>query len=307
MSTKNSQPPDSDLDQLEAEAMAIIVQSTRIDPQKGALLFSGGKDSATVLHLAVKAFYPDPPPFVALHVDTGHNFAEVISFRDHTMKKLGMPLVVASVEESMAKYHLTDDSDRLPNRNRLQSITLKDCIAKLDLKFLSGGARRDEEKARAKERIFSLRSADGAWNPHRQRPEPWDLLNPFLPKESHFRVFPLSHWTELDIWRYIQREKIALPSIYFAHERRCLVNDTGLILSAAPWIKARPQDQIKNMKVRCRTVGDISCTALMESQAATVDEIVRELELSDLSERSLRVDDRFSSSAMEDRKKEGYF
>jgi sulfate adenylyltransferase subunit 2 len=299
-----AEAPDA-LDVLEAEALHIFREAVG-QLERPALLFSGGKDSAVLLHLAVKAFWPAKLPFPLLHVDTGHNFPEAITFRDQRVAELGARLVVGSVEESIATGRVTDVGEG-ESRNRLQSVTLLDTIAENRFDCLFGGGRRDEEKARAKERVFSLRDAFGGWDPKRQRPELWDLYNGAHRPGEHLRVFPLSNWTELDIWRYIARENVALPDLYYAHQREVVERD-GMLVAVTPFTPVRDGETSAVRTVRYRTVGDATCTGAVASEAATPEEVLVEVAASRLTERgATRSDDRASEAAMEDRKKEGYF
>lgn len=293
------------LKQLEAEAIYIL-RETAGQFQKPALLFSGGKDSITLVHLAYKAFKPGKIPFPLVHIDTGHNFSETIDFRDALVKQMGVRLIVGSVEESISKGTAKDIKGKGASRNTLQSITLLETIEKYGFDACIGGARRDEEKARAKERIFSLRDEFGQWNPKQQRPELWNILNGAIQAGENMRVFPLSNWTELDVWNYILQEKIAVPSIYFTHKRIC-IRRNGQILPHADFIFTDENDELLEMNVRFRTVGDITCTAAISSEADTVEKIIKEIQDTRLSERGARMDDKISDTAMEDRKKNGYF
>jgi sulfate adenylyltransferase subunit 2 len=293
------------LDRLESEAI-FILREAAAQSQNPALLFSGGKDSAVLLHLALKAFRPEKLPFPLLHIDTGHNFEGVTEFRDETAKRLGERLVVAHVEDSIARGSVRLTSP-LASRNAAQAVTLLEAIETHGFDLLLGGARRDEDKARAKERVFSHRDAFGAWNPKSQRPELWDLYNGRLQAGENFRVFPLSNWTELDIWTYIARENIALPKLYFAHERQ-VVRDGDFWRPITPVTPAAEGQLIENRLVRFRTVGDMTCTCPIESDAADVAAIIAETRLSTLSERgATRMDDKVNEAAMERRKREGYF
>lgn len=300
-----STPPRlSTLDALESEGIHIIREAVGA-ARKPVLLFSGGKDSVVVLHLATKAFWPGRVPFELLHVDTGHNFDEVLEFRDRTVEQLGLRLQVASVQEYIDAGRLRERPDG--TRNPLQTVPLLDAIASHKYDVVFGGARRDEEKARAKERVVSLRDEFGQWDPRNQRPELWNLYNPKHLPGQHVRVFPLSNWTELDVWRYIERENIALPSLYFAHERQVFARD-GMWLTPHPAVTVREDDAVVTKTVRYRTVGDASCTGAVESPAVTLEEVIAEVAATRITERgATRADDRMSEAAMEDRKKEGYF
>lgn len=294
------------LDILEAEAIYIF-RELAAQFKKPVLLFSGGKDSTVLAHLALKAFYPAMPPFPVMHVDTGHNFIEALTFRDQLVKKTGIELIVRKVEDTIKEKNLDDATGKFPSRNVLQSHTLLDAINEFGFDACIGGARRDEEKARAKERIFSVRDASGAWLPHNQRPELWDIYNGRIHEGENVRVFPISNWTELDVWHYIQREKIELPSLYFAHERQCLLHN-GKLIAASNYIKIEAHDEVVTKKVRYRTVGDMTCTAAIASEAATVEDVLNEIANSPISERGeTRMDDQLSDAAMEDRKLKGYF
>jgi len=292
------------LDSLESEAIHIF-REVGGEFDRPVILFSGGKDSTLLLHLAIRAFWPAPVPFPLLHVDTGHNFDEVIDFRDRTVREHGLRLEVASVQDYIDDGRLAERPDG--TRNPLQTTPLLDAINDNRFDAVFGGGRRDEERARAKERIFSLRNAFGQWEPRRQRPELWNLYNGRHRAGEHVRVFPLSNWTELDVWRYIKRESIELPSIYYAHRREVYRRD-GMWLTAGPWGGPRGNEPVRQMMVRYRTVGDGSCTGAVESSASTVDDIITEVAASRLTERgATRADDRLSEAAMEDRKREGYF
>jgi sulfate adenylyltransferase subunit 2 len=293
------------LDWLEAEAIHILRE---VAGQCGnpALLFSGGKDSICLLRLAEKAFRPGRFPFPLLHVDTGHNYAEVIEFRDRRAAELGERLIVRSVEDSMARGSVVLKSPG-ESRNKHQSVTLLEAIEELEFDACIGGARRDEEKARAKERIFSFRDGFGQWDPKNQRPELWDLYNARAHKGENIRVFPISNWTELDVWQYIEREQLELPSIYFAH-RRPVVRKNGLLQPVTSLTPAKDSDLVEEVQVRFRTVGDITCTAPVESDADTVAKIIAETAITTITERgATRLDDQTSDASMEQRKKEGYF
>jgi sulfate adenylyltransferase subunit 2 len=292
------------LGRLESEAIHIM-REVAGEFDRPVILFSGGKDSTVLLHLAVKAFWPAPVPFPLLHVDTGHNFDEVIEFRDRVVERYGLRLVVAKVQDWIDDGRLTERPDG--TRNPLQTVPLLDTITAQKFDAVFGGGRRDEERARAKERIFSLRNAFGQWEPRRQRPELWNLYNGRHRAGEHVRVFPLSNWTELDVWRYIQRENIELPEIYYAHERDVYLRD-GMWLAEGPWGGPRDGETLERKTIRYRTVGDGSCTGAVESTATTLDEVIAEVSASRLTERgATRADDRLSEAAMEDRKREGYF
>jgi sulfate adenylyltransferase subunit 2 len=297
------------LDALESEAIHVI-REVIAECERPALLFSGGKDSAVLLHLATKASWPQRIPFPVVHVDTGHNFPEVLTFRDQRIEQLGVDLVVSSVQEAIDLGEVVEDPRPGATRNRLQTYALLKTIDQYDFDAIFGGGRRDEEKARAKERIFSIRNEFGQWEPRAQRPELWDLYNTRRRPAEHFRVFPLSNWTELDIWQYIGREELTLPSIYFAHKREVFRRD-GMLLAVGPYAGPEPEvpgEEPFIASVRYRTVGDMTCTAAVESMAATVDDVIEETAISRISERgATRADDRFSFAAMEDRKREGYF
>ncbi|WP_026453206.1 sulfate adenylyltransferase subunit CysD [Saccharomonospora iraqiensis] len=289
---------------LESEAVHIF-REVAGEFDRPVILFSGGKDSTLLLHLAIKAFHPAPVPFPLLHVDTGHNFDEVLRFRDHVVEKYGLRLIVARVQDYLDDGRLTERPDG--TRNPLQTQPLLDAIADNRFDAVFGGGRRDEERARAKERIFSLRNAFGQWDPRRQRPELWNLYNGRHRAGEHVRVFPLSNWTEADVWNYIARERVELPSIYYAHTRAVFRRD-GMWLTEGPWGGPREGEEVHELTVRYRTVGDGSCTGAVESDAATVEEVVAEVLASRLTERgATRADDRLSEAAMEDRKREGYF
>ncbi|GIH25372.1 sulfate adenylyltransferase [Acrocarpospora phusangensis] len=296
----------SQLDVLEAEAIHIM-REVAAEFERPCLLFSGGKDSIVMLRIAEKAFWPAPIPFPLMHVDTGHNFSEVIDFRDRRVAELGARLVVASVQDSIDAGRVVEETGRRASRNRLQTTTLLDAIEEQEFDAVFGGARRDEEKARAKERVFSFRDDFGQWDPKNQRPELWNLYNAKIRKGEHIRVFPLSNWTELDIWDYIRREGIEIPSIYFAHTRRVFERD-GMLLPESDVLERGDDEPLFEAMVRYRTVGDITCTGAVPSTASTVSEIIDEIAATRITERgATRADDRASEAAMEDRKKEGYF
>ena len=294
------------LDVLEAEAVHVI-RECAAECARPVLLFSGGKDSIVLAHVARKAFAPAGLPFPLMHVDTGHNFPEVIEYRDRFVADIDERLIVASVEDSIAAGRVQDETGPRASRNRLQTTTLLDAIAAHEFDACFGGARRDEERARAKERFFSHRDMFGQWDPRNQRPEPWSIYNTKLRKGEHFRVFPLSNWTEVDIWSYIEREGLSLPSIYFAHEREVFVRD-GLFMAADDVVERLPGEEVFTETVRFRTVGDMTCTGALKSTASTVQDVLVETRASDVSERGAsRADDRTSEAAMEDRKRGGYF
>ena len=296
----------SHLDMLESEAI-YVMREVAATFERPVLLFSGGKDSIILLRLAEKAFRPGRFPFPIMHVDTGHNFPEAIEFRDRRVAELGERLIVASVEESIAKGRVVEETGPRASRNRLQTTTLLDAIEEHGFDAAFGGARRDEEKARAKERFLSFRDEFGQWDPKNQRPELWSLYNGRVRKGEHIRAFPISNWTELDVWQYLRRENLEIPSIYFSHEREVFERD-GMLLSTAPFMTLLPDEKAERRIVRYRTVGDMSCTGAVESDAATIDAIIDEVASSRITERgATRADDRFTEAAMEDRKKEGYF
>jgi sulfate adenylyltransferase subunit 2 len=293
----------SHLRSLEAEAIHII-REVAAEFERPVLLFSGGKDSIVMLHLAIKAFAPGRLPFPVMHVDTGHNFEEVIATRDALVERYGLRLVVASVEDDIAAGRVVDNG---PSRNPLQTVTLLRGIRENKFDAAFGGARRDEEKARAKERVFSFRDEFGQWDPKAQRPELWNLYNGRHRKGEHIRVFPLSNWTEYDIWAYIGAEEITLPGIYYAHPRKVFQRD-GMLLAVHEFLQPAPGEKVFETSVRFRTVGDVTCTGCVESTASTVDEVIAETAVSRLTERgATRADDRISEAGMEDRKREGYF
>jgi sulfate adenylyltransferase subunit 2 len=304
-------PPRSDyqlsqLEMLEAEAIHVI-REVAAEFERPVLLFSGGKDSIVMLALAERAFWPARPPFPVMHVDTGHNFAEVIEFRDRRAEQAGARLIVASVQESIDSGRVAEETGRWASRNRLQTTTLLDAIEEHRFDAVFGGARRDEEKARAKERMFSFRDEFGQWDPKNQRPELWNLYNTRINRGEHIRVFPLSNWTELDVWHYIWREELEIPSIYFAHQRRVFERD-GILLADSAYVVRGDDEPVFDATVRYRTVGDMTCTGAVESTAATVPEVITEIAATRITERGqTRADDRTSEAAMEDRKREGYF
>jgi sulfate adenylyltransferase subunit 2 len=295
------------LDYLESEAI-FSLREVAAQFKRPVLLFSGGKDSICMVHLCKKAFYPAKFPFPLMHIDTGHNFPETLEFRDDLVKELKETLIVRLVEETMIQKGIMDVEGKFPSRNAFQSLTLLDAIKEFKFDACIGGARRDEEKSRAKERMFSLRDKTGKWDPDNQRPEVWNVVNAHLNEGENMRVFPLSNWTELDVWAYIQREKIALPSLYFSHERACIETSDGHLMNVNEFVSLSPADNILTEKVRYRTIGDMTCTAAVRSTATTVEEIIDELKRTKISERgATRIDDRISDAGMEDRKREGYF
>jgi sulfate adenylyltransferase subunit 2 len=293
------------LDQIEAEAI-FVLRETAAQFQNAALLFSGGKDSIVMAHLAAKAFWPAKIPFPLLHIDTGHNFAETIAYRDAFTEKLGARLVVGHVQDSIDKGRVKEEKGPYASRNALQSVTLLDTVEEHKFTACLGGGRRDEEKARAKERFFSHRDDFGQWDPKNQRPELWNLFNGRHHPGEHFRVFPLSNFTEMDIWMYLQREGIELPSLYFAHEREVFARN-GALLAVSEHITMLETEKPGRKTVRFRTIGDVTCTGAVESSAKTLDEVIAEVSAARQTERGTRADDKRSETAMEDRKKEGYF
>jgi sulfate adenylyltransferase subunit 2 len=294
------------LDQLEAEAIHVI-REVAAELEKPVLLFSGGKDSIVLLRIAEKAFWPARFPFPVMHVDTGHNFPEVIDFRDRRVGELGARLLVASVPDAIDKGLVVEERGPRASRNRLQTPVLLAAIAEHQLDAAIGGARRDEEKARAKERVFSFRDEFGQWDPRNQRPELWHVFNGMHVRGEHMRVFPLSNWTELDVWRYIEREGIEVPSIYFSHEREVFERD-GMLMAVSDFLPLLPSELPFRASVRYRTVGDMTCTAAVRSEAGDISTVVSEIALTRITERGQsRADDQFSEAAMEDRKREGYF
>ena len=296
----------SHLRALEAEAIHVM-REVAAEVERAVLLFSGGKDSIVLLRLAEKAFHPGRFPFAVMHVDTGHNFPEVLEFRDRRMDELGARLIVASVQDAIDAGKVVEETGPRASRNRLQTVALLDAITEHDFKAAFGGARRDEERARAKERIFSFRDDFGGWDPKAQRPELWNLYNAHMNPGEHMRVFPLSNWTELDVWQYIREEELEIPNIYLSHERE-VFNRDGMIYAVSPYVELLPDEEPYTASVRYRTVGDMSCTGAVESTAATLDEVVTEIAATRITERGeTRADDRVSEAAMEDRKREGYF
>ncbi|MBN3518837.1 sulfate adenylyltransferase subunit CysD [Algoriphagus lutimaris] len=295
----------SHLKELEAEAI-FIIREVVSQFEKPALLFSGGKDSILLAHLAKKAFFPAKIPFPLIHIDTGHNFPETLKFRDNLVRELGVQLVVGSVQESIDKGRVREETGVNASRNALQTVTLLDTLEKLKIDAAMGGARRDEEKARAKERFFSHRDEFGQWDPKNQRPELWNLFNGRKHHGEHFRVFPISNWTEMDVWQYIKEENIALPSLYFSHERECVVRDE-VILAKSEYLPLKEGEEIKKLNVRYRTCGDMPITGAVLSNANTLELIIEEVATTRTTERGTRADDKRGETAMEDRKKAGYF
>jgi sulfate adenylyltransferase subunit 2 len=296
----------SQLEVLEAESIHIM-REVAAEFERPVLLFSGGKDSILMLALAERAFWPARIPFPVMHVDTGHNFPEVLEYRDRRVAEAGVKLVVASVQESIDQGRVSEETGRWASRNRLQTTTLLDAIEEHRFDAVFGGARRDEEKARAKERVFSFRDEFGQWDPKSQRPELWSIYNTRIRMGEHIRVFPISNWTELDVWQYIAREKLEIPSIYFAHSRRVFERD-GILLADSEFTTRDESEPVFETMVRYRTVGDMSCTGAVESSATTVSDVIAEIAATRITERGqTRADDRTSEAAMEDRKREGYF
>jgi sulfate adenylyltransferase subunit 2 len=296
----------SHLRTLESEAVHVM-REVAAEFERPVLLFSGGKDSIVLLRLAEKAFRPAPFPFAVMHIDTGHNFPEAIEFRDRRLAELGERLIVASVEDSISNGRAVDETGPRASRNGLQTVTLLDAIAEHGFDAAFGGARRDEERARAKERILSFRDEFGQWEPQRQRPEVWSLYNGRIRRGEHARVFPISNWTELDVWQYIAEEGLEVPSIYFAHDREVFTRD-GMLYAVSPFVELIDGERAFSASVRYRTVGDMSCTGAVESRAATLEEVVAEIAATELTERGqTRADDRVTEAAMEDRKRQGYF
>ena len=295
----------SHLEQLESEAI-YVMREAAAQFERPVLLFSGGKDSIVMVHLARKAFWPGRFPFPLLHIDTGHNFPETIAFRDWLVAEIGCDLIVRHVQDSIDRGRCQEEPGPNPSRNALQTVTLLDALKELKVDAAFGGGRRDEEKARAKERFFSHRNAFGQWEPRSQRPELWNLFNGRKNPGEHFRVFPLSNWTEMDVWQYIAAEEIALPSLYFAHEREIVVRD-GVLLAVGDYNVPLAGEEVSVRQVRCRTVGDITCTGVWESSASTLEEITIEVASARIAERGGRSDDKRSEASMEDRKRQGYF
>jgi sulfate adenylyltransferase subunit 2 len=295
----------SHIKELESEAIYIL-REVASQFENPVLLFSGGKDSIVCAHLARKAFYPANIPFPLMHVDTGHNFPETIEFRDKFVKKLGANLIVASVQESIDKGRVREEKGYNASRNSLQTTTLLDAIEEHKFDAAMGGARRDEEKARAKERFFSHRDEFGQWDPKNQRPELWNIFNGMKHFGENFRVFPISNWTEMDVWQYVLSENIELPPLYFSHQRNCFIRD-GVIMSDSDFINKKENEKISEMTVRFRTIGDMTCTGAVASKADTLEKIIQEVAATRTTERGTRSDDKRSEAAMEDRKKQGYF
>ncbi len=293
------------LRELEAEAIYVIREAAS-QFERPAMLFSGGKDSIVMTHLARKAFFPARIPFPLLHIDTGHNFPETLTFRDEMVERIGATLIVRHVQDSIDKGRAKEEKGPNASRNMLQTVTLLDALEELKVDAAMGGARRDEEKARAKERFFSHRDEFGQWDPKNQRPELWMLLNGKKHIGEHFRVFPLSNWTEMDVWMYIALENIAIPEIYFSHRRKVLDRD-GMLLAHSDFITVRENEKVEEMTVRFRTIGDMTCTGAVLSPASSLAEIIDEVAASKTTERGTRADDKRSETAMEDRKKAGYF
>ena len=293
------------LRRLEAEAI-YIMREVAAQFERPVLMFSGGKDSITMVRLAQKAFYPAPIPFPLLHVDTGHNFDETIAFRDKLVEDLGVELIVRTVQASIDAGRVQEETGPNPSRNALQTVTLLDALKEFEVDAALGGARRDEEKARAKERFFSHRDRFGQWDPKNQRPELWNLYNGRRRPGEHFRVFPISNWTELDVWQYLHQEEVELPSLYLAH-RRSVVNRGGVLLAECPFVSLEEGEQFEERQVRFRTIGDMTCTGAVESDADTLEKIIEEVASARVTERGGRADDKRSEAAMEDRKKQGYF
>lgn len=293
------------LRELEAESM-FVIREVAAQFEKPALLFSGGKDSIVMLHIAVKAFHPARIPFPLFHIDTGHNFPETLEYRDSLVEKLGVRLVVGYVQDSIDKGRAVEETGPQASRNILQTVTLLDSIEEYGFDALMGGGRRDEEKARAKERFFSHRDDFGQWDPKNQRPELWNLFNSRKKMGEHFRVFPLSNWTEMDVWQYVLLESIEMPSLYFSHDREC-VDRKGTLLARSEYVKLMEGEKWEKMRIRFRTIGDMSCTGAEVSPASTLEEIIQEVAAARQTERGSRTDDKRSETAMEDRKKEGYF
>lgn len=293
------------MDEKESEAIYIIREAFS-QFNNPVLLFSGGKDSLVLLHLARKAFWPSKIPFQVMHIDTGHNFKETIEFRDKLSKEWDFNLIVKKVQDSIDSGRVNEETGENASRNTLQTTTLLDSIKEFNFDCLFCGGRRDEEKARAKERIFSHRDSFGQWNPKNQRPELWSLFNGRKKHGEHFRVFPISNWTELDIWKYLKKENIELPSLYFSHKRKCVIRE-NVILAHSEYLNKKENELPKEMTIRFRTIGDMTCTGAIESNACNINEVIDEITISKIGERGSRFDDKRSDSSMEDRKREGYF
>ena len=296
---------DDHLKELENEAI-FVIREVAAQFEKKVILFSGGKDSIVLVHLARKAFWPAKMPFSLLHIDTGHNFDETLRFRDELAKALGVELLVRRVQDSIDKGRVAEETGVNASRNKAQSVTLLDAIDELKIDAAVGGGRRDEEKARAKERFFSHRNEFGQWDPKNQRPELWNIFNGHKNFGEHFRVFPISNWTELDVWQYIRSENVKLPLLYYTHRRK-IFRRNGVYLAWAPFMQLKPDEKVFETQVRCRTIGDITCTGVTISEAESLEEIISEIAATRVTERGGRYDDRRSEAAMEDRKKEGYF
>ena len=293
------------ISELESESI-FVIREVAAQFKNPVLLFSGGKDSVVVAHLALKAFHPAKFPFPLLHIDTGHNFPETIKFRDKWVKEHGVKMIVKSVQSSIDSGRVVEETGKNASRNALQTVTLLDAITEFHFDAAIGGARRDEEKSRAKERFFSHRDDFGQWEPRNQRPELWNLFNGHKNSGEHFRIFPLSNWTELDVWNYIHREKISLPELYFSHKRKVFKRD-GVIYAFSDYIKLTDGEKTEDMEVRFRTIGDMTCTGAITSSASTIEDIIEEIFTSNLTERGTRTDDQKTESSMEDRKRKGYF
>ncbi len=294
------------LNELEAESI-FILREVAAQFEKPCILFSGGKDSIVLTYLAYKAFFPAKIPFPLVHIDTGHNFPETLVYRDELVKRLGADLVVGSVQKSIDEGKVVEEKGFNASRNKLQTVTLLDTLAEHKFDCACGGARRDEEKARAKERIFSHRDEFGQWNPKNQRPELWNIFNARKEPGEHFRAFPISNWTEMDVWQYIYQEKIELPGLYYTHTRKCFFRDGQWLAADPDFIPRRPEEVVEEREVRCRTIGDVTCTGLTLSHAHSLEEIIDEIASTRVTERGGRADDKRSETAMEDRKKQGYF
>jgi len=293
------------LRQLEAEAIYIL-REVVAQMERPILLFSGGKDSILLVHLARRAFYPGRIPFPLLHIDTGHNFPETLAFRDRLVEQVGVQLLVRSVQDSIDQGRVVEEKGPTASRNALQTVTLLDALAELKADAAIGGARRDEEKARAKERFFSHRDRFGQWDPKNQRPELWSLYNGRKHQGEHFRVFPISNWTEMDVWQYMREKQVELPELYFAHLRAVFERE-GMLLADSPYIGHLPGEEVRRQQVRFRTIGDMTCTGAVVSTAATIDDVIAEITVSRFTERGTRADDKRTETAMEDRKRQGYF